>query len=499
MSENVRCDVAIIGSGFAGSILGQILVTRGLKVIIIDPATHPRFAIGESSTPIADAMLRSIGKTYGLNPLVDISAWGSWQRNFPDLAAGKKRGFSYFFHESDTKFRESHLGEKSLLIAASADDESSDTHWYRADVDQWLFQEFCALGGQGWSGYRVTECSVSRSGNRVSNQLTCQPNDQSAAARHITADWVVDASGGASVLAKLLGGEDFTPRMRTKTRASFAHFDNLGSWSAGHADRLNPFDADDAAQHHLIGGDGWMWMLRFDHGRTSVGWVQPLNRPTIEWPASPSIAKLFESATMVPVPGMIHGGRLQRWSPAVLGSRRLALPTAAATIDPLHSTGIAHALAGVRRVAKMVLQDGATTTDCVEHYGQLVDAEVQWLDRLVSLAYDTIGDFERFSLATLTFILAAIRCEERLAAGAGEADLEEGLYGLHDVELVRAIEAASDELRRPGRDNELVADAVAATLAPWNHYGLFDRGANGRYAYTATKKVTPSPVASDKR
>jgi tetracycline 7-halogenase / FADH2 O2-dependent halogenase len=487
MSTNVHCDVAIIGSGFSGSILGQVLVSRGLKVIMIDPASHPRFAIGESSTPIADSMLRSIGETYGLAHLVDLSAWGSWQRKYPQLRMGKKRGFSYFYHESDGEFRESSRGEKSLLIAASADDESSDTHWYRADVDHWLFDEFCRMGGHGWSGYRVTECS--------GDLLTCQPVDPSAAACQIKADWIVDASGGASVLAKILGGEDFTDRMRTNTRASFAHFDNLGSWSADHADRLTPFDADDAAQHHLIGGEGWMWMLRFNHSRTSAGWVQPMSRPLIKWPQCPSLAKLFECATMVPVPGLIHSGRLQRWSTAVLGTRRLALPTAAATIDPLHSTGIAHALAGVRRVAKIILHDGAETIDSVARYGELVDAEVQWVDRLVALAYDNIGDFERFSLATLAFILATIRCEERLATGDGD----EGLYGLHDVELVRAIGAAGDDLRRPGQNGEAIADSIAATLAPWNHYGLFDRGVQGRYAYTATKKVTQSPVASDKR
>ncbi len=34
------------------------------------------------------------------------------------------------------------------------------------------------------------------------------------------------------------------------------------------------FDGDDAAQHHVL-ADGWMWMLRFDCGITSVGITRP--------------------------------------------------------------------------------------------------------------------------------------------------------------------------------------------------------------------------------
>ncbi len=59
-----HADVAIIGSGFSGSILAWILAKQGMRVALIDAATHPRFAIGESSTPIADMLLRRLGHTY---------------------------------------------------------------------------------------------------------------------------------------------------------------------------------------------------------------------------------------------------------------------------------------------------------------------------------------------------------------------------------------------------------------------------------------------------
>jgi len=47
-----KVDVAIIGAGFAGSILATALAKSGLRVALIDSTHHPRFAIAESSTPL---------------------------------------------------------------------------------------------------------------------------------------------------------------------------------------------------------------------------------------------------------------------------------------------------------------------------------------------------------------------------------------------------------------------------------------------------------------
>ena len=44
-------DVLILGSGLAGSLTAAILARHGAKVLLIDAAQHPRFAVGESTTP----------------------------------------------------------------------------------------------------------------------------------------------------------------------------------------------------------------------------------------------------------------------------------------------------------------------------------------------------------------------------------------------------------------------------------------------------------------
>ena len=51
--------IMIIGSGFGGSILAAILAKAGIRVMLVDHQSHPRFAIGESSTPTAN-LIRSL-------------------------------------------------------------------------------------------------------------------------------------------------------------------------------------------------------------------------------------------------------------------------------------------------------------------------------------------------------------------------------------------------------------------------------------------------------
>lgn len=497
--DTSRYDVAIIGSGFTGSLLGQILAQRGFKVALIDPVAHPRFAVGESSTPLADGMLKHLGQTYDLPRLIDMATWGGWQRKQRHLVAGKKRGFSYFVHEPGNEFTESTRGQSSLLVAASPSDERSDTHWMRCDVDAQWHADFCDLGGDDWTGYRVVDC--------VGKRVVCQSESNPQESRTLDANWIVDASGGAGVLARLFSAPDLTGQMQTRTRGRYAHFDHVASWSDRHPDFQVPFDADDAAQHHLLGDRGWMWMLRFAGGRTSVGLVQPIGsapstgarsspRPEAPWPMDPSaghfpfpsVASLFADATRIGA--WIDRPRLQRWTPARFGPRHLAMPTAAATIDPLHSTGIAHGLVGVDRVARMILGDAP---DGIPPYADLVAKEVRWIDHLVATAYDQMGDFARFSLATLTFVLTAITSEERLSASGnegGDDGFDAGLYGLGDASLVAAVTDACRMIQNRELPTNEVWDRVRGRLAPWNHYGLFDRAIGGRYAYTATKKVS---------
>ena len=96
--------VLVIGSGFAGSIVALVLKQLGYSVVVVDRTPHPRFAIGESSTPIADRILEALAADYKLPELLPLSSYGEARKYSNQFTVGPKRGFSYFFHAPDQPF-----------------------------------------------------------------------------------------------------------------------------------------------------------------------------------------------------------------------------------------------------------------------------------------------------------------------------------------------------------------------------------------------------------
>jgi FADH2 O2-dependent halogenase len=139
-------DIAVVGSGFGGSLMAMIARRLGRSVILLERGRHPRFAIGESSTPLANLLWEELASRYGLTRLASLSRWGSWQRHHPHIACGLKRGFSFFHHRFGKLFRVSEERDEQLLVAASPRDEIADTHWYRPEFDEFLVQEARACG-----------------------------------------------------------------------------------------------------------------------------------------------------------------------------------------------------------------------------------------------------------------------------------------------------------------------------------------------------------------
>jgi FADH2 O2-dependent halogenase len=481
MTQHV--DVTVIGSGFAGSILAWILARQGLGVALIDRARHPRFAIGESSTPIADLILRRLGNDYQLKELSDLSTWGSWQRSHPDLGCGRKRGFSYFVHHQGREYEEADLGQSSLLVAASPSDDVADTHWYRADVDTLFWRQAVSSGAMDLTGHRVIGIHRAR---KSGLHVVCQGQTEVK----LATDWVVDATGQTGVFTEHFAIDDMTSQLLTRTHAIYGHYRGVGTWKSVAESRmlrqdLDPFDPDDAAQHHLL-ESGWVWMLRFNNGITSVGYTTPSDRPLPELEqlarSYPTLGTLMHDGQLVAPPqGCRRTTRLQRCLDPVVDAHCLMLPTAAVTLDPLHSTGIAHALAGVERLIPILTADDATNNpQRVAEYRRALLEETRLLDRLVHTAYETMSDFDRFTAACMLYFAGAIRCEERYQRGESPSHL----WNADDPAFVSFVDWARDQILGGSTG---WYDRIRSRLEPWNTAGLMDPEVRNRYAHTATK------------
>src|SRR5262245_20058802 len=202
MSAGLDTDLAIVGSGFAGSILAMIARRLGHRVMLLERGRHPRFAIGESASPLAGVLIEQLADRYDLPRLRPLSAFGTWQRTYPHVVCGLKRGFTYFKHEAGRRYATAPDRSNQLLVAASPNDELSDTHWLRADVDHFLVGEAMALGVEYLD--EVTLEAVEWHADH-SATLTGMRHGANVRAR---AGFVIDASGPRGFLSRALGIEE---------------------------------------------------------------------------------------------------------------------------------------------------------------------------------------------------------------------------------------------------------------------------------------------------
>src|SRR4051794_24349645 len=178
MSE--RCDIAVIGSGFAGSLMARILATLGYRVALLERGTHPRFAIGESSTPLANLSLERIARRYNLPDCYHLAAHGRWLEHLPDVRRGLKRGFTFYRHHPGAGVEHNELRSERLLVEESPNAAVSDSHWLRADVDHHFVREAIAAGVDYRDIIELTNSAFTADGVRLRGQRNGEPLDLAA-------------------------------------------------------------------------------------------------------------------------------------------------------------------------------------------------------------------------------------------------------------------------------------------------------------------------------
>ena len=217
-------DIAIVGSGYAGSIMAMVARRLGRRVLLLDKSRHPRFAIGESSTPLANLLLEEIAAEFDLPQLLPLTAWGPWQRTHPRIGCGLKRGFSFYHHTAGTPFSPREDRSNELLVAASPNDEVADTHWYRPDFDQFLAQEAAKLGVEVVEEVELDKPEFTPTGVQLTGQHKGSRCSWSAA-------FLIDATGPNGFLHRQLGLKQNPFSNLPKTQALFSHFTGVARWA----------------------------------------------------------------------------------------------------------------------------------------------------------------------------------------------------------------------------------------------------------------------------
>jgi FADH2 O2-dependent halogenase len=480
-------DVLVLGGGFAGSLMALVLQRIGRSVAVFERGSHPRFAIGESSTPLCNLSLEAIARDFDLPRLVPLTEYGRWQRTYPGLACGLKRGFTFAKHDEGQPFvpRDDHANE--MLVAASPNDDEGDTHWFRADFDHFIAEEAKAAGVKYFDRTEITDIE------RGDHWIVRGQHDGKPVG--IRAFFAVDATGPAGLLARTLAIDTRPCGVRTNAWSVYSHFENVGLWAdvlteAGGSLADHPYRCDDAALHHIL-ADGWVWVLRFNNGITSAGAMLDSTRrqtdgtvsPEEEWKALlnryPSIARQFAGAR--PVQPFVRTTRLQRRSRHTAADNWAMLAHSAYFLDPLFSGGNAHSLLTIERLGR-ILRDHwgqPSLQRALASYNRSLLREVNLLDRLIHGCYQCFGRFDLLGNYVMNYFAAAIHCEKQRRAGT--VGPEGGFLFADDRTFTAGVRRHHSMLTHA--DAEELRHEVARDLAPINVTGLCDPSKRNMYPF----------------
>lgn len=494
----VDVDVAIVGSGFSGALAALALRQRGRRVALIERGRHPRFAIGESTTPLTNLLLEELADRYGLSAVRSFSKWGTWQRDNPDVGCGLKRGFTFLFHRLDERFEDDESHARQLLVAASPHDEVADTHWYRPDFDFALVQQASAAGAVYLDELRLEHLSHGGDGMRLEGTRHGRTVE-------IRAGFVIDASGPRGFLAGSLGIGNAPLPWLPPTQGLYAHFQDVGTWEdVAPSSGSPPYPPDAAALHHVFPG-GWIWILRFNNGITSAGAVMtdPLasridaSERGSAWhrllARLPSVADQFRTAR--PTMPFVHAPRVAFRTREVAGSTWALLPSAAGIIDPLLSTGFPLTLLGLGRLLDLLetTEPGAQRDAALTEYARITQAELDVTEQLVGALYANMADPALFKRLGLLYFAAASYSEA--ARRLGRPQLAPGFL-LHahprfgpELRTCAAIAAQRTE----GHARDALLTRIDRAIEPFDTAGLLDTSRRDWYPVLAADIIAGAP------
>jgi len=461
-------DIVVLGSGIAGSITALVLQQAGMKTLVIERKTHPRFAIGESTIPTTTLLLTQLAERYGIPELAEISTYQGLKKH--GCAAWPKKVFWFGVHRAHAPLEPSH----ESVNEAALPPVGPDVHMLRADVDAFLVSCFKKYGVDYVENTEVldfqsdTESATLRIRNAAGEQA-------------IRAQFVVDATGHASFLADRFKLRDEPAQLQTNTRSMFGHFEALADLDEvlGGPNPAFRFRRDGGTMHHCFPG-GWIWVIPFDNGVTSVG--LELDRRMYPLDESISAEEEFKAlidrypsiqahlGAMKPVRPLVRTDRIQFTSKTILGERFILTPHAASFIEPLFSTGIVLTLSFISRFASEASEAFATQDWRFERFRfieKLFFAEVKQIDLLVNGLIHSFRDYELFKQYWRNWVFGTMAQYMCGVLVKGATRTSPMLYGSGIAWFETDLQQMHDWVCRSDLDPLLLAQQIKDRVDPW--------------------------------
>ena len=390
----------------AGGITGLLLAKLGYKVLLIERGKHPRFALGESSTPVFSKKIRHLGTAYGVPELVELSSYDRIKASAEPLMVGPKELFQYYLHEPGQTRADLNGKYREIFVQTP----EVDTQFLRSELDERLTQLAVKYGCTYLDKTTVTNVELET--DKVT--LTLQPEEGDK--YDVEAKYLIDSTGHQSFLSekldlKLPDEEVDTP---LRSRCVFTHFKTVGKMEDAvevkdeKFDKRCTVDRRRATQHHCFEG-GWYWFIPFDDGVTSVGInldmdLYPYNDLGAEeefWQITnkfPIIKNMLEGRETVNIP-YIKTKRLQFRTRQAVGDRWAQLPAAACGADAWFSTGMGLTLINIDRLVTKIhkyFKDDALTRENFLDYEEALFKEWRGITTIVDGIYKSFRNWDAF-------------------------------------------------------------------------------------------------------
>lgn len=493
-------DVIILGSGMAGSTLAAILAKQGASVLLIDGATHPRFAVGESTTLYTLKLYRLLARRYDVPELEPLTSYEGC-RTAIGPTSGTKRHFGFIRHEEG---KEPDPAEFNQFSPPSRVLQTG--HLFRQDTDAYLFHTAIRYGCEALQAFPVEEVELADDHVAVVGR-----NGE----RH-TGRYLVDASGFRSPLARQLGLREGPEALKHHSRSMFTHM--IGVRPTDECLRVGPEDAPpipwvQGTMHHVF-ERGWFWSIPFNNAPGSLNPLISVGltlderlypKPEGMSPEEefrrfaarfPAVERLFKDARTVRP--WISAGRIQYSSSQTVGHRWCLMSHAAGFIDPLYSRGLTNTGEVINSLAWRLLEALAEDDFDEQRFGyvdRLQKGLVRYNDELVNSSFIAFTDHALWNAVYRVWCAAEVpinlrfdRFTERFMETGDDGVLramEQAEYpglpvpGSHGYktlfdEMVRVCEAVDRGERDAAEAGKDLMHTVQNTPVVLDHLGLRD-------------------------
>jgi FADH2 O2-dependent halogenase len=408
-----RYDVAILGSGIAGSMLGAILARQGASVLLLDRGEHPRFALGESTVPHTSMMMRILADRFDVPEIRHCSSFATLRQKVT-ASCGIKRNFGFVYHRPGEPQRP----EEATQSVIAEYPHGPESHYFRQDIDAYLLYAAIRYGADSRQRVDITDIDI---GEREVRLVSRQGET-------FTARYLVDAAGFRSPVADKLGLRERPTRLRTHSRSIFTHMIGVKAYD----DCVQPPGAhgmprrwSQGTLHHIFDG-GWMWVIPFDNHDEAINPLCSVGlnldsrrhpKPAGEPPEEelrriiadyPDIRAQLDGARAVR--DWVSTERLQYSATRNVGHRFCLMSHASGAVDALFSRGMANTCEIVNAVAPVLLRalaDDDFSVERFDHVDRLQQSQLDYNDRLVHCSYISFASFDLWNAWYRLWVIGA--------------------------------------------------------------------------------------------